>query len=103
MAQGSLLGMLTPVFNLLIGAGLFQERLTVISGVGMLLVLGAGMSVRSVTGDDRRSELDARDGIGLDQAVGSCPDGSARYTLDQPMNRTPRFRPWRRSPRTDCP
>ena len=45
VAQGSLFGMLTPVFNLLIAACLFQEAITIQNGVGMILVLGASMSM----------------------------------------------------------
>lgn len=45
VAQGSLLGMLTPVFNLMIAAGLFHEAITLQNGIGMILVLGASMSV----------------------------------------------------------
>jgi drug/metabolite transporter (DMT)-like permease len=47
VARGSLLGMLTPVFNLLLGAILFHEAITVPNGIGMVLVLGASLSISS--------------------------------------------------------
>ncbi|MFN2166886.1 MAG: DMT family transporter [Anaerolineae bacterium] len=45
VAQGAVLGMLTPVFNVLLGISLFHETMTLPSGMGMLLVLWAGFQL----------------------------------------------------------